>query len=159
HHATDLVSFEQLSRLRGGEVLLIDRAESSTPGRAWPEKEGISTLLVAPMRIGENLVGILSLDFGGEEHNYSGDELVLAEAIAKLAALVVERARLLRERAEAQAHALALAEANRRMDEFMSVVSHELRTPITSIKANIQLAQRRMRRLIQGETYQAHMLA
>lgn len=158
-HATDLVSFEQLSHLRDGEVLLIDRAASSSPGRAWPENETFSTVLVAPMRIGEDLVGILSLDFGGREHEYSGDELALAEAIAKLAALVVERARLLRERAEAQAHALALAEANRRMDEFMSIVSHELRTPITSIKANIQLAQRRMRQLTQSETHEARTLA
>jgi PAS domain S-box-containing protein len=154
--ATDLISYEQFARLRAGEVLLLDSAE--VPGSAWPTQEGISSLLVAPMRIGEELVGILSLDFGGE-HAYSGDEFALAQAVAKLAALVVERARLVHERAEAQANAMALAEANRRMDEFMSIVSHELRTPITSIKANIQLAQRRMRKSVQSETYEAHILA
>lgn len=154
--ATDLISYDQFARLRAGEVLLLDSAE--VPGSAWPTQEGISSLLIAPMRIGEDLVGILSLDFGGQ-HASSGDEIVLAQAVAKLAALVVERVRLLRERAEAQANAIALAEANRRMDEFMSIVSHELRTPITSIKANIQLAQRRMRKSVQSETYEAHMLA
>ncbi|MEO8971946.1 MAG: HAMP domain-containing sensor histidine kinase, partial [Ktedonobacteraceae bacterium] len=62
---------------------------------------------------------------------------------------VLERERLLQERAQAQANELALREANRRMDEFLSIASHELRTPLTAIKGNIQLAQRRLDRMIQ----------
>ncbi|GCE07265.1 ATP-binding protein [Dictyobacter aurantiacus] len=41
----------------------------------------------------------------------------------------------------------ALEEADRRKDEFLHMVSHELRTPITAIKGNIQLSQRRLKRL------------
>jgi signal transduction histidine kinase len=42
---------------------------------------------------------------------------------------------------------LALLEANRRFDEFLSIASHELRTPLTTIKGNIQLVMRRLDQL------------
>ena len=44
---------------------------------------------------------------------------------------------------------MALREANRRIDEFLSIASHELRTPLTAIKGNVQLAQRRLDKMIQ----------
>jgi signal transduction histidine kinase len=92
------------------------------------------------MFVGDQLVGILSLDYGGVDHEYTEEETALAGAIAKLAALVIERERLLYERAKAQANELALFEANRRMDEFLGIAGHELRTPLTAISGNIQLA-------------------
>jgi signal transduction histidine kinase len=49
--------------------------------------------------------------------------------------------------AASQANELALQEANRRMDEFLSIASHELRTPLTTINGNIQLAKRRVQTL------------
>lgn len=38
-----------------------------------------------------------------------------------------------------------LYDANLRMEEFLGLASHELRTPLTSVKANIQLALRRLK--------------
>src|SRR5260370_34855771 len=72
----------------------------------------------------------------------------MASSVAKLASILLERARLLRERAEARATELALRDANRRMDEFLGIASHELRTPLTTIKANIQLAGRQLKKLV-----------
>jgi signal transduction histidine kinase len=115
--------------------------------------------LVAPMFVGDQLVGILSLDYGGIEHEYTAEEMALAEAIAKLAALVIERERLLYERAKAQANELALREANRRMDEFLGVVGHELRTPLTAINGNIQLAERQLKKSINDDGTYADDLA
>src|SRR2546421_12725393 len=105
---------------------------------------------MAPMPVGEQLVGLLSLDFGGQEHDYSTDEIALAKAVAKLAALAIERDRLLRERADARASELALREANRRMDEFLGMTSHELKTPLTSIKGNTQLTVRQIKNSLQN---------
>jgi signal transduction histidine kinase len=61
--------------------------------------------------------------------------------------LVIERGRLLREREEAHAYALALQEANRQMDIFLGMVSHELRTPLASLKLSVQLLRRRVERI------------
>jgi signal transduction histidine kinase len=74
--------------------------------------------------------------------------------VAGLAALVLERERLQREREEARGSAIALREANRRMDEFLGIAGHEMRTPLTSIKVSLQLAQRRMVRLRESENAQ-----
>jgi PAS domain S-box-containing protein len=42
-----------------------------------------------------------------------------------------------------------LYDANQRMEEFLGLASHELRTPLTTVKANIQLALRRLRAVMQ----------
>ena len=104
-------------------------------------------MLVVPMCVGDQLVGMLTLDHGGIKHEYSQEEVALAGAVGKLAALVVERERLLREREEARANEIALREANRRMDEFLGIACHELKTPLAAIKGNVQLAERRLKRL------------
>jgi signal transduction histidine kinase len=78
---------------------------------------------------------------------FTPQERDLMRAAVRLVAHLVEREQLARERAEARTRALALEEANRRMDEFLGIASHELRTPLTSVTANVQLAERRLRSL------------
>ncbi|HEU0027458.1 MAG TPA: ATP-binding protein [Ktedonobacterales bacterium] len=134
-----------LFRLLSGEALVIDMTQP--PYAYLPNPYGISTSLAAPMLIGSQIVGILSLDYGGPPHSFTADEIKLAGGVAQLGAVVLERDRLLRERAEAQASLLAAQEANQRMDEFLSVAGHELKTPITTARVNLQLIERRMRRL------------
>lgn len=129
------------------DVVMLDMTQP--PLNTWPNPFDIHVMLLAPMRVGEQLVGVLSLDYGGVEHEYTQEEMALARVVAKLSALVLERERLLQERALAHANELALREANRRMDEFLSIASHELRTPLTAIKGNVQLAQRRLDRMLQ----------
>ncbi len=128
-----------LARLRSGDVLVMELTEAAS--RRWA---GSARALLAPMRIGERLVGYIGYTYGGKEHVYTPEEIALAGAVAKLTALALERGRLLRERAAEHAHALALAQANRRMDEFLAIASHEIKTPLTAIKANAQLLARRL---------------
>jgi signal transduction histidine kinase len=75
---------------------------------------------------------------------YTPDEITLAQAIARLAALLLERDRLNRERAEAQASATALEVANERLDAFLSMAGHELRTPLTNVKGSLQVTASRL---------------
>lgn len=138
---------ELVDRLRANEVLLIDMMEPQF--RDVPNPYNIGVMLIAPMCVGEQLVGTLTLDYGGAAHDYTPGEIALAGAVAKLAGLVIERERLMQERAEARANELALREANRHMDEFLGIVSHELRTPLTAIKGNIQLAQLQLKKVVE----------
>lgn len=131
-----------VAQLEAGEVMQFDLTQP--PYQELPNPYGITTMLIVPLRIEEQLLGLLSLDHGGVAHRYTPDEQRLAQAVARLTAFVIERERLLRERAEAEARALALQEANQRLETFIGIVSHELRTPVTSIKANLQLAVRRV---------------
>lgn len=141
---------ELVEQLRKGKVLSLNMQEP--PFNNAPNPYNVQVMLVAPMCIKDQLVGLLTLDYDGKEHQYTENELALASAVGKLSALIFERERLLRERADAQGREVALREAKNRMEEFLGVASHELRTPMTTIKANIQLAQRRLNRF-------AHMLA
>jgi signal transduction histidine kinase len=138
--------FQDGPALSPDQVRVIDMTQP--PFRDYPNPYGIQTMLLAPMCVEDQLVGLLALDHGGARHEYTEEEIVLTTTIAKLAALVIERERLLQERAEARANELSLREANRRMDEFLSIASHELRSPLTSIKGNIQLTQRRLKAVI-----------
>ena len=148
-HLSDLFSDSAHgSQLLTDEAIILDMTQS--PFSTMPNPYNMSVMLIAPMSVGEQLVGILSLDYDGKEHEYTPGEIALAKAVAKLAALVIERDRLLRERAEARANELALREANRRMDEFLGMTSHELKTPLTSIKGNTQLTVRQLRNSMQN---------
>lgn len=136
-----------VEHLRANEVVLLDMMHS--PWRSLPNPYRGLTVLIAPMGIGDHLVGLLSLDYGGAEHAYTAEEMALTGAVANFTALVIEHERLMQEQTEAYSRELALHEANQRMNEFLSIASHELRTPLTSIKGNLQLAKRRATKCVQ----------
>ncbi len=131
-----------LARLRAHEVLVLDMMKPPLNNAPNPYKSKV--VLVAPMHLRERIIGLLMLDYGSVEHVYTQSEIALASAVATLSALVIERQRLLMEQAEARGREVALQEANRRMEDFLGIASHELRTPLTTIKANVQLAKRRL---------------
>jgi signal transduction histidine kinase len=69
------------------------------------------------------------------------------------------RRRAEEQRSEAHARELALRELSQRTDEFLSLASHELRSPLTSIKATLQITERRLRRLSAREDVSATQVA
>ena len=133
------------ARLHADECVFVDMSARHHQSRLRPFD--IRTLLVVPANVHGHLIGGLALNFEQPPHDIPEETQTLAVAIAKLVGLVIERERLLHEREQARAGALALEEANRRMDEFLGIVSHELRTPLTTIKASLDLAERRITRL------------
>jgi PAS domain S-box-containing protein len=152
-NALNTATPEAIASLRSGEVLVLDMTQP--PLDAMPNPYDIKVMLLAPMCIGDRLVGMLTLDYGATEHVYTQGEVALASAVATLSALVIERQRLLAEQADARGREVALQEANRRMEEFLGIASHELRTPLTTIKANVQLAKRRLK-TVTNDTISEH---
>ena len=156
HLSDQLIDPSLVQRIQQGEVLILDRRKP--PFTQQDDPYGVYSWLVAPMFIGSEFAGLLSLDYGQIEHIYTEDEKKIASAIGRLIALVLERDRLLLEKTETQAHEIALLDANRRMNEFLSIAGHELKTPITSIKGNVQFMRRRLKKELQADYAIPHEL-
>jgi signal transduction histidine kinase/PAS domain-containing protein len=132
------------ARLQGGEVVVVD---PTLPPWHDRDLQGVRGLLLAPMRVGHTLLGVLALDYDCAPSRFTTQQRTLAGAVANLVGLVLERVRLRGEWAQAEAREMALTETNRRMNEFLGVAGHELRTPLTTISANAQMVTRRLRQV------------
>lgn len=148
-HISDPQILEMLYTGKFFEVYTPDTTNANDthkiPNKPFPFDSNYYLLL--PMHVDAHFIGLVVLDYAERPHPLTPEERVIAEAVSRLISLVLERERLLQEQAEVHANELALLEANRRMDEFLSIASHELRTPLTTINGNIQLAKRRLQSL------------
>jgi signal transduction histidine kinase/PAS domain-containing protein len=134
------------ARLYAGESVQVDTRQ--LPERFQYILYGAESGRIVPMRLGEELVGILLVDYQEPEHDYAtAEEMLLTQTLARLGALVLEQDRLLRGWAEARANELALYETKAQMDTFLGIASHELKTPLTSLKLSLQVAERRLRKV------------
>lgn len=129
---------EIVARLQRGEIVTLDRTRP--PYDTLPNPFGSRSMLLTPMTVGGPLLGVITVDFGAEQHAFTVDEFALASAVAKLAAQIIERERLARDRETARANVLALAEITRRMDEFLGIAAHELKSPVTNGQLSVTLA-------------------
>ncbi|MFC7540143.1 PAS domain S-box protein [Siccirubricoccus deserti] len=102
---------------------------------------GIGALLSAPVRVGAELLGLVSACSGGEARVWTTEEQGFLASLADLAALALEAAR----RADAMgrlAEAVVRAEAaSRTKSRFLGAMSHELRTPLNAIIGFAELLQ------------------
>jgi K+-sensing histidine kinase KdpD len=64
---------------------------------------------------------------------------------------IVGAVTVMRDVTERRRNERAVREANRQMDAFLGLVSHELKTPVTTITLGLQIARRRMLRLLQRD--------
>ncbi len=139
-----------LVRLRAGETLVLDVTQPSYQEQAAPFE--VRQALAAPMLLRGELSGLVVFNPHKTEQTFTDQQIALAGATAQLVGLVVERERLLRERQEARAQALALEKSNRQMNTFLSLVSHELRTPLAILKLSLQLISRRLEQVLLAGT-------
>jgi len=121
----------QRSQLQMGEILTLDMASTVM-------KSFSSVVVLAPICRGEQLLGLLLLDYGHVHPRHTSDELALIKAVSTLAALIIEREKAQRERDKALT---ALREANEQLEhmnksksEFISLVSHDFRSTLTTIQ-------------------------
>lgn len=158
----DYIDEEKIARLHANEVVLLDL--NKHPYVKPHSSFGARYRLVAPMVLHEQLIGLFIIakmeeDFSCVECAYTNEEIALAKAVAKLTALVIAQVRLLESWATEKAKKQALQEMNKHYDEFISIASHELRTPLTTIKGNVELALRRLKKFKQQEEHSQEFLS
>jgi PAS domain S-box-containing protein len=148
-HLNDIQMQEYLSqhfaaRLRSGEIVHVDLV--AQPAVADQDSFTLQTVLAVPADFADGTWGILSIE-ALDHDGFAPQEVELARGAMHLVKLVLERDRLLSERALARELADA-AEATRvQMDEFLGIAGHELRSPLTALMMSVQMTQMRLRRL------------
>jgi signal transduction histidine kinase/DNA-binding NarL/FixJ family response regulator len=112
----------------GGEAELHEPSPGAAPS-TWSrllEELGARSGIVAQIRLADEALGVVV--FGASQRRFTGDDVALAEEIARRAGVAIANCRLYRE--------ARLAVAAR--DEFLSVAAHELRTPIAALQLKLQ---------------------
>ncbi|AKJ01397.1 Sensory box histidine kinase [Archangium gephyra] len=102
---------------------------------------GVTSMLTVPLRARGRTLGALTFFHCHTERRYEPEDQLLAEDMARRAALAVDNARLYR---EAQL-------AVQLRDEFLSVASHELKTPLTPLHLKLTALSRELPRCCAGD--------
>jgi len=97
---------------------------------AYMQKYELATLVIIPLVMKGQTVGIMELETWDQERRYTSEQLNLAMTLANQAAVALENARLYQEAMET---AERLAEMDRLKTQFLANMSHELRTPLNTI--------------------------
>src|SRR5688572_20138458 len=116
-----------LEKLLGAETRLLTRAELSAAGFGPLVTIPGSYALTAPLRVNDEIVGVL-IAFG-EAEQFHADAISLASLFAAQVAAAVGNARLFEQ----------VKELDRSKSEFLSIASHEVRTPLTVMKSSLDL--------------------
>ena len=83
----------------------------------------IRSAMFVPFQSGGRVLGVMGLLRSESNRDYGSDDLLVAEDLARRAALALDNSRLYQQSQN----------ANHAKDEFLAMVSHELRTPLNSI--------------------------
>jgi signal transduction histidine kinase/CHASE3 domain sensor protein len=112
-----------------GEALVVeDLASIDEAGPVVGEQ--ITSVIGAPLLLGENVVGVVH--FGTESRRrFSDEDARLIRLVADRSARAIERVRLFE----------AAIASNRSKSEFLATMSHELRTPLNAIFGYVQLLE------------------
>lgn len=155
---------EEAERATGGFYTLVDVLEETVVKRLFEKKEvtlpgdrvrhppgypdfSSESLLLIPLFLGKQLVGILLITKAGVTSTYTPEEIALVKTLAAQALLMIEYLGHVHEQVESHTKELAQQETHRLSQDFLLLANHELRTPLTGIVGNLQLAQRRLETL------------
>ena len=100
--------------------------------------EAVDAEIVVPMKIEEELAGVVFIGAPRTGRPYSAEDLDLLWTVANQAALSLEGARLLaveRERVE------QIRRSSELRSDFLVTIAHELKTPVTVIKAALEMLE------------------
>jgi signal transduction histidine kinase len=170
--ATDLVGTPRVMRT-GRPEMVFDVPDSALVAAAHDERHlevlrklGVRSYVIVPMVARGNVLGAMTFITAERDRRFGDIDVVMAEDLARRAAMAVDNARLHREAEEARDAAeaalveveMALEEATtaeehlrdardaaeaalRTRDEFVSTMTHEVQTPLNAIIGYLELLE------------------
>jgi GAF domain-containing protein len=103
------------------EPVVVQRSDpNADPAeRAYMQEYGSSTLVILPLAVKGEAIGIIELEAWQEEHEYSSRMLDLAKTLANQAAVALDNARLFAQAQQSADRAQALYETNRALSSSL----------------------------------------
>lgn len=102
---------------------------------------GARAVIASPISSGEKKIGVLSV-YAPRPPIFEDDDIGLVSLLADQAAVILESRALIDEATRVR----ATEEATRLKDDFLSAAAHDLKTPLTSMLAQAQLLEYRVKR-------------
>src|SRR5687767_5620294 len=107
-----------------------------------------ASYLGVPIPVGEENIGVLSVQSTEHENRFNENDLRLLSTIAASVGVALNNATLFEDvkqaKMEAESASKAAEKANEAKSAFLSTVSHELRTPLTSVLGFAKIIRKRL---------------
>ena len=153
-HGSEMVGDAVMARLRANQEVVLAMNQLHTierlgkqlpfPASLYPVSPGSETILLLPLFLEQQRVGVLMVVKASSEGAYTPEEIALVKAATAQTMLLIEGIHCFYAQEEKQKKALAQREVSRLAGDFLTLATHELRTPLTRVLGNLQLAQRRL---------------
>ena len=133
-----------------GEPLLINKDLQELRAQMGIQKIGVpaASYLGVPIPVGDENIGVLSVQSTEQENRFNENDLRLLSTIASSVGVALRNATLFEEvklaKMEAENAGKLAEKANEAKSAFLSTVSHELRTPLTSVLGFAKIIKKRL---------------
>lgn len=99
--------------------------------REQAKREGIMSILSAPMQLREQIVGVIRV-YTEDRRDFTPDDMYFVQAVANLGAIALENARELE---QISGEVAKLEEERRHFVRFLAVVAHDLQSPLVATQS------------------------
>jgi signal transduction histidine kinase/CheY-like chemotaxis protein/ligand-binding sensor domain-containing protein len=133
-----------------GEPLLINTDMAGKAEEMGIRQVGMpaASYLGVPIPVGDEIIGVLSVQTTEQENRFNENDLRLLSTIASSVGVALKNAQLFEDvrqaKMEAEQASKIAEKANEAKSAFLSTVSHELRTPLTSVLGFAKIIKKRL---------------